>query len=114
MLYIKSYQLPEGKNFVIKEAIDVQTEAFKISTDKLQEFAKKQELDLYEAFIEYVTSKLHLDGELVYGGYVLSEHQEEYNLLSYFCPECEEKKYFIPDGVTYIVNENGATIATIK
>ncbi len=116
MLYIKSYLNGNDKDLVIKEAIDVETQSFIINTKKLKDYIKNnhKEQSIYHLFINYIISKLDLNGEVVYAGETVNVDKDKYNLISYFCPECEEIKHFIPKGTTYIVNENGSTIATIK
>lgn len=115
MLYIKSYLNGNDKDLVIKEAIDVETQSFTINTEKLKEYIdKSNDQCIFSLLINYISSKLHLEGEVVYAGKVADTERQVYNMISYFCPECEEIKHFIPEGITYIVNENGSTIATLK
>jgi hypothetical protein len=135
MLYIKSYLDIKGESFVLKEADEVDCKKYTINLNELHKQWLKaktpegltknsftNEVEFEMLGIAGIKGKLYdpycLTNAIDFDNYDWSEHKDGYTKFKFFVISYHntdnEKKYFVPSGKTYIVNEQGATIASIS
>lgn len=137
MLYIKSYLTGNGENLTIKEARELECREFHL--DLAEEYKKfntgrvctKEEAEkiIDQTFSEYVNGLIKGKFGIIWSEELISAVDDieelkdlernpqntrtKWNLISYV-DAGGEIIHFIPCGTTYIVNETGATIATLN